>query len=81
MQMKLMLAVALSHDAKLLILDEPTSGLDYRHMLEVAHELQTLRAMGKTLFIITHDPELIYQCCTYLLFIQNGRVLWPQPHE
>lgn len=28
MQMKLMLAVALSHDAKLLILDEPTSGLD-----------------------------------------------------
>ena len=28
MQMKLMLAIALSHDAKLLILDEPTSGLD-----------------------------------------------------
>ena len=26
--MKLMLAIALSHDAKLLILDEPTSGLD-----------------------------------------------------
>ena len=28
MQMKLMLACAFSHDAKLLILDEPTSGLD-----------------------------------------------------
>ena len=70
---------AIASNKQLLVFDEPTSGLDYRHMLEVAHELQTLRAMGKTLFIITHDPELIYQCCTYLLFIQNGRVLWHSP--
>ena len=36
MQMKLMLAIALSHDAKLLILDEPTSGLDVLSLIHIS---------------------------------------------
>lgn len=27
--------------------------------------------MKKTLFLITHDPELIYKCCTHLMFIEH----------
>ena len=31
--------------------------------------------------LITHDPELIYKCCTYLLFIQGSKVLWHRPMD
>ena len=58
-----------------------TSGLDYRHMLEVSDNLNRLKEMGKSLFLITHDPELIYKCCTYLLFIQGSKVLWHRPMD
>ena len=81
MKVKYLLSLALSHHAKLLILDEPTSGLDYRHMLEVSDNLNRLKEMGKSLFLITHDPELIYKCCTYLLFIQGSKVLWHRPMD
>ena len=65
---------AIASDKKILIFDEPTSGLDYRHMLEVSDNLNRLKEMGKSLFLITHDPELIYKCCTYLLFIQGEQM-------
>lgn len=61
---------------KILIFDEPTSGLDYRHMLEVVEILKRLKKDGNSLFIITHDIELLYKCCTYLLFIKDGKVDW-----
>ena len=52
---------AVASGKKILIFDEPTSGLDYRHMLEVSDNLNHLKEMGKCLFLITHDPELIYK--------------------
>ena len=72
---------AIASDKKILIFDEPTSGLDYRHMLEVSDNLNRLKEMGKSLFLITHDPELIYKCRTYLLFIQGSKVLWHRPMD
>ena len=73
---KLGLVVAFMHNPSVLILDEPTSGLDFRHMEEVAKVLGKLQKAGKTLFIITHDPELIERCCDYFIFIENGEVSW-----
>ncbi|MDO4277092.1 MAG: energy-coupling factor ABC transporter ATP-binding protein [Eubacteriales bacterium] len=72
---------AIASNKKIMIFDEPTSGLDYRHMLEVSDNLNHLKDMGKSLFLITHDPELIYKCCTYLLFIQGSKVLWHRPMD
>ncbi|WP_353095487.1 energy-coupling factor ABC transporter ATP-binding protein [Tissierella praeacuta] len=72
---------AIASNKEILIFDEPTSGLDYRHMLEVAENMNRLRNMGKSLFLITHDPELIYKVCTYLLFMEEGRVLWHRPMD
>lgn len=70
------IASAIASDKELLIFDEPSSGLDYRHMLEVAKNIEALQKRGKTILLITHDPELIYKCCTHLLFLQKGEILW-----
>ena len=57
-----------------IFLDEPTSGLEYRHMKDVAELLKTLRKNGKTVYIITHDPELICECCTYIIHFEAGSI-------
>ncbi|NCC15332.1 MAG: ATP-binding cassette domain-containing protein [Clostridia bacterium] len=72
---------AIASNKEFLIFDEPTSGLDYCHILEVAENLKQLRRLGKTLFPITHDPELIYKSCSYVLFIENRKVLWHHPMD
>ena len=69
------IATALAADKELLIFDEPTSGLDYRHMLQVADILKKLQALGKSVYVITHDAELIMSCCTEMIRIDNGRLL------
>ncbi len=58
----------------ILIFDEPTSGLDYRHMVQTADLFKNLKTMGKSVFIITHDRELIDRCCTYELLIADKTV-------
>lgn len=73
------IASAIASERDIVIFDEPTSGLDLRHMKEVAENLQKLAAMGKTLFVITHDPEFILSCCTHLLQFENGKVIFNEP--
>ena len=75
-QQRVAIASAIASGRNIMVFDEPTSGLDYRHMEEVAVVLERLQQMGKTLFIITHDPELIERCCDYFIFIESGKVLW-----
>ncbi len=71
---RLAIACALASERPVVFLDEPTSGLDYRHMLEVAALLQSLRKSGKTVYVITHDPELLFACCTDILHLEAGCV-------
>jgi len=73
---RLAVASAIAADKEFLIFDEPTSGLDYAHMREVAGSITRLARAGKTVFIISHDPELIAACCNYLIFIDDGKLVW-----
>ena len=73
---RLAVASAIAADKEFLIFDEPTSGLDYAHMREVAENITRLARAGKTVFIISHDPELIAACCNYLIFIDDGKLVW-----
>ena len=57
----------------ILVFDEPTSGLDYQHMVGTAELFRELRNMGKSIFIITHDSELMEGCCTCELNIVGGK--------
>ena len=73
---RLAVASAIAADKEFLIFDEPTSGLDYAHMRDVAENITRLAHAGKTVFIISHDPELIAACCNYLIFLDNGKLVW-----
>lgn len=61
---RIAIAAALLADKEILVFDEPTSGLDYRHMKQTARLFQRLQEKGKSIFVITHDRELIEECCT-----------------
>ena len=66
---------AVVSDRDVVVFDEPTSGLDYRHMKAVSGLIRDLKEKGKTIFIVTHDPELIAECCDELIYMQAGKVL------
>ena len=67
------IASALLAGKEFLVLDEPTSGLDFYHMERTA-ELLSMLGGEKTVFIITHDPELIVRCSDYVLHLERGAV-------
>jgi ATPase components of various ABC-type transport systems, contain duplicated ATPase len=66
---------AVASKRELIIFDEPTSGLDLKHMKQVSKLLKELKAMGKTIIIISHDLELIMRTCDYVLHMENGQVV------
>lgn len=68
------IATAIVSEREILVFDEPTSGLDLRHMGEVAQILSELCKMGKTILVITHDYELIMNCCSYVLHLEEGEI-------
>ena len=63
----------------IVVFDEPTSGLDYRQMLAVSATLQKLAASGKTLLVITHDPEFILNCCSNIIRMEHGKIVEQYP--
>lgn len=67
------IASAILAEKSILVFDEPTSGLDYLHMEQTAELIASLRGK-KTVFIVTHDLELIARCCTHVLHIEQGSV-------
>ncbi|MCR4954437.1 MAG: energy-coupling factor ABC transporter ATP-binding protein [Treponema sp.] len=56
-------ASAIASGRDIMLFDEPTSGLDYTHMLQIGKILRDLKAIGKTVIVVTHDRELIKECC------------------
>lgn len=75
MQMKLMLAAALSHRAELLVLDEPTSGLDpvARDLLLDTLSEYIADGEGSVLFS-THITSDIERIADYVTVLDRGRV-------
>lgn len=63
-----------SSGREVVVFDEPTSGLDYKQMLAVSATLQKLAASGKTLLVITHDPEFILNCCQSVIRMEHGKI-------
>ena len=80
MQMKLMLAIALSHDAKLLILDEPTSGLDVLARDELMDILHAYIEDGEhSVLFSTHITADLERAADFITYITDGRLYYTGP--
>ena len=76
MRMKLQIAVALSHHAKLLIMDEPTSGLDpivRNEILDIFREF-VLRE-DHTILLSSHITGDLEKLADEVVFIDGGRIV------
>lgn len=76
MKMKLGIAVALSHNAKLLILDEATSGLDpvvRDKVIDIFSEFT--RDESHAVLISSHIVSDLEKICDYIAFLHKGRLL------
>ena len=76
MKMKLGIAVAMSHDAKLLILDEPTGGLDpvvRDEVVEMFYEFT--RQEDHSILISSHIVSDLERLCDYVAFLHKGKLL------
>lgn len=69
---RLAVAVSMICGKEVLVFDEPTSGLDFDSMAQVAGLVQSLAAMGKVIFIVTHDYEFICRTCSRVFHIDKG---------
>ena len=77
MKIKLMLAVALSHHAKILILDEPTSGLDPAMRDELVDMiLDFMENPDHTVLFSTHITQDLDRIADYIVFIDQGKIVF-----
>lgn len=76
MRSKLMLLLAISHGAELLILDEPTDGLDPAAIEQLLRELVTIAAeQGTTIFFSSHQLADVEQIADHIAIIDRGKTL------
>lgn len=76
MSMKLAIAVALSHDSKLLILDEATSGLDPIMRDEILDVLlEFVKEENHSILLSSHITSDLEKIADYIVFIHNGEII------
>ena len=76
MQVKYQLALALSHQAELLILDEPTSGLDPVSRDALLELFRALTAGGeRSILFSTHITSDLDRCADDVAYLRGGRLL------
>jgi len=68
------IARALANDPTIIIADEPTGNLDLKNSNEVMKILRKLNQEGRTIIMVTHNPE-ITENCSRVIRLRDGRIL------
>lgn len=74
MKQKLCLIASLMHNPQIWILDEPTVGLDIMAVEELKKMMREYANHGKTVFITSHNIELVAKICDRVAIVNQGRV-------
>jgi peptide/nickel transport system ATP-binding protein len=73
---RLMAAMAMISDPRLLILDEPTTALDVTTQIEVLHSFKKLISDNGTAAVyVTHDLSLVAQLADHILVLKDGQMV------
>jgi len=72
MKSKLALCRVLLSDPLILFLDEPTLGLDVKTKKFI---IDKLKKLNKTIFITSHNMDVVEKLCTRIAFINNGKIV------
>ena len=80
MRQRVMIAMALSCDPKLLVADEPTTALDVTTQAQVLEQINRLQAeFHMAVILITHDLGVVAETCRRALVMYCGRVVENSP--
>lgn len=73
------IARALVNDAEIILADEPTGALDTKNGIQVMEILSGLHQQGKTIIMVTHNPELIGYC-SRIVKMEDGKIVSDKLH-
>ena len=73
-QQRVAIARALANDPDVILADEPTGNLDSVNGEKVMKFLQELNDEGKTIIMVTHDPDLAKKYAKIVYWLKDGKV-------
>lgn len=79
MRERVLIALALICNPRVIIADEPTSGLDAEVKIEILHLIKEKVTGNRTLFLITHDLGTASFLCTRLAVMYAGEIVETGP--
>ena len=71
-QQRVAIARALVMEPKILFFDEPTSALDPELTIEVLRVIKSLKDMGRTMVVVTHEMEFARNVSDKIIFMADG---------
>jgi len=75
MAQRLAIARAIVHEPSVLLLDEPFTGLDEVSAERLSSQLAALRSGGRTLIVVTHDPQRGVELADRAIVLDRGRIV------
>jgi polar amino acid transport system ATP-binding protein len=73
-QQRVSIARALALDPDILCFDEPTSALDPELTVEVLRVIKSLKSLGKTMIIVTHEMEFARKVSDRVIYMHDGLI-------